>query len=90
MNKPKVGRRRNTTPEIDKEIEEMYNQECTRTSSQIAGISKEKNPNVKIADCTVRTDRTCTLSDCEGCMEYNYAPDKLEILIDRLPGSCKP
>ena len=65
----------------------MCNQDRTRTSSQIAGISKEKNPNVKIADCT---DRTCTLSDCEGCMEYNYAPDKLEILIDRLPGSCKP
>jgi transposase len=52
--KPKVGRRRNTSPEIDAEIKALCEEDRTRTSGQIAAILKEKYPELKLSACTVR------------------------------------
>jgi transposase len=48
LNKPKSGRKRNTTPEIDKEIKDLCNEDRSRTSTQITAMLKQKYHQILI------------------------------------------
>jgi hypothetical protein len=52
--KPKSGRRKNTSQEIDKEIKTLCNEDRLRTSAQILALLKEKHPELKLLERTVR------------------------------------